>query len=65
MGQDAVESVAAQMRIAVGMAKNIAFPLDFNSAPTSAGVPLQNSLPPSMTRMRSASGESASTVSIV
>jgi len=48
------------MRMAVGMAKNIAFPLDFNSAPTSAGVPVQSSLPPSMTATREAKENASS-----
>ena len=60
MGQTALESVAAHIRMAAGMAKNIAFPLDFNSAPTAAGVPLQSSLPPSMTATRDAKENASS-----
>ena len=60
MGQTDLESVAAHIRMAAGMAKNIAFPLDFNSAPTSAGVPLQSSLPPSMTATRDAKENASS-----
>ena len=48
------------MRMAAGMARNIALPLDFNSAPTSAGVPVQRSLPSSMTATRDAKPNASS-----
>ena len=55
-----MESVAAQMRMAAGMARNMAFPLAFSSAPTSAGVPVQRSVPLSMTATREAKEKASS-----
>ena len=50
----------AQIRIGVGMARNIECPAPRRIAPTSAGLPVQSSRPRSMTATRLANGKASS-----
>ena len=59
-GQGASDSTAAQMRMAAGMARNIRWPMTLSRWPTSAGVPVHSSRPPSITATVVARGKASS-----